>query len=128
MKTIKILSAVLLLIVAVGCSNDDGLSTKTIKGPWKLDSFITSEPSEPDFQFGQIKYNFNTDTQLVVITDNSPNESSPIPAGTYDFLYEAPASDGDTGQLQIDGINFEVSFVANSMILAGSGDPMIFFR
>lgn len=129
MKTLKILSAVFVLVLASSCNNDDGPSTTTLKGLWKLDSFITSEPTEPDFQFGQIRYTFDTQTNTVTIVDNSPNDSSPIAPRTYDFLYEPPVDEDDLGELEIDGTyTYSVNFIANSMILDGEGDPMIFFR
>lgn len=130
MKIIKLLPVLLAFVAFTACSEDDRpTNTRELPGVWKLDAFIGDDV--PNVVYGQIRWNFNMESETVTITDNSSQNLSPIDEGTYGFTYIAPTEANPVGSLLIDGTHdYEVSFEANALILdpLDQGDGMVFFR
>lgn len=107
-----IIITILLPLSVVGCDpeNIDILTDYDINGQWNLTHVGGGiDGRDLNFEPGIIIWNFNENTGMVSIDNNSGNELSVFQSGTYSFLIED--IDGQR-TITIDGVlfdNFETS-------------------
>ncbi|HEX9981165.1 MAG TPA: hypothetical protein VGB50_11435 [Flavobacterium sp.] len=93
MKTLKLLSAFLLVIVC-GCSDSDDHDNTThhpLSGAWRLTHVIGGiGGTNSNFEPGTIMWNFNTNSNTVAVVNTNTDETLQdfFTSGTYDYSFE----------------------------------------
>ena len=108
MKTIKLLSALVLTLFLTGCSSDDS-GSRSIDGTWNLTNIKGGiEGIDNDFANGTITWTFDSDAGTVEVVNSNTNDvEDMLPTGTYSFTIEASEiPDLCEENFFIDAVNF----------------------